>query len=379
VLPDTQYYTRDAPTPTSHPSRRPGLLPGPDPLGHGPPRTTVTSSACSGSATSSIIPTRTPSGSAPARRSAILEDDSDPAWPHGLPFGVAFGNHDQFPKDEPEATDVANSYFGVDRFAGRPYYGGNFDGDNDENFVVFPGGGLQIVVVSFQFNPSPSDEVLAWARGVFESHPRARRGRHPLHRHRRRQFQRPGRRRSTRRSRTSRTSSSWPPATSPRTRAAPTNSTGNVIHSMLSDYQRSAPKPSNPEEPEVVEQGLTNGGHGYMRIWNFIALAQQAVFVETYSPKKDASYTDDRNEFDLERRPRRRRPGPFTSLGVVASPTTAPPASPSPASLARAPPTSGTPSPATAPTPPPSPCSRCSCSATRERATGDAGRPRIKP
>lgn len=247
----------------------------------------------------------------------LLEDTSDPEWPHGLPFSVAFGNHDQLPKDEPEATDVANSYFGVDRFAGRPYYGGNFDGDNDENFVVFTSGGLQIVVVSFQFNPNPSDELLAWARSIFESHPNAL-GVVATH-----YIVTGGGNLSDQGAAIYEALKDVPNlqlmASGHVAQAARSTDefAGNVIHSMLSDYQRSAPKPSNPEEPEVVDQGLTNGGHGYMRIWNFMP-SRQSVFVESYSPKNDAAYTDDANEFDLKIDLLGAGRAPFTSLGAVA-------------------------------------------------------------
>ena len=92
---------------------------------------------------------------------------------------------------------------------------------------------------------------------------------------------------------------------------------GNVIHSMLSDYQRSAPDPNNPEQPIVVEQSLTNGGHGYMRIWQFEP-SRQKLYVESYSPKHDAAYTDEQNEFELDI-DILGAGGPFTSLGVVSA------------------------------------------------------------
>jgi hypothetical protein len=262
------------------------------------------------------------------------------------------------PKDEPEATEVANSYFGPDRYAGRPYYGGNIDGDNDENFVIFKSGDLELVLVSFQFNDNPTDEVLAWSRSVFESHPRAL-GMAATH------YIVTG-------------GGNFSPqgqaiydalkdvdnvqlmASGHVAQDARKSDTfeGNVIHSMLSDYQRSAPKPSNPEEPEVVEQGLTNGGLGYMRIWTFMP-SRQALFVESYSPKLDASYTNDQNEFELPVDLLGAGRGPFVSLGTaeVADDGTARVTLPN-----TAPDTvgSGTPSPATAPTPP---SSRSSCSA----------------
>lgn len=246
---------------------------------------------------------------------AILEDTSDPQYPFGLPHAVSFGNHDLYPKDEPEATAVANSHFGVDRYKDRPYYGGNFDGDNDENFVIFQAGGLQIVVVSMQFNPAPTPELLAWVRSVFESHPRAI-GIIATH------YVVTGGGNFSPQG-----AALWDAlkdidnlqlmASGHVAQAARRSDefAGNVIHSMLSDYQRSAPDPNNPEQPIVVEQSLTNGGHGYMRIWQFEP-SRQKLYVESYSPKNDAAYTDEQNEFELDV-DILGAGGPFVSLGVV--------------------------------------------------------------
>lgn len=245
----------------------------------------------------------------------ILEDKSDPLFPDGLPYGIAFGNHDQYPKDNTDETTEANKYFGPDRFAGRAYYGGNFDGDNDENFVYFQAGGLQIVVVSFQFDPTPDPDALAWARNVFLAHPRAL-----------------GVVASHYIVGSTGSFSDQGEAIYAALKDVPNlqlmasghvskdarrtdEFEGNVIHSMLSDFQRSAPSPDDPEKPVVVAQSQTNGGAGYMRIWKF-SPAEQKLHVETYSPKRDASYTDDRNEFSLDVE-LTGAGGPFASLGTV--------------------------------------------------------------
>jgi hypothetical protein len=316
VLPDSQYYTRDAAPPTRpepddpeyfnaqtrwawehrHDLRVVGLF------GVGDVVNNADQAAQWGRASEAM---------------AILEDLGDPAFPDGLPYGVAFGNHDQFPKDVAEETEAANKYFGVDRFAGRAYYGGNFDGDNDENYVYFSAGGLEIVVLSFQFAVSPDPDVLAWARRVFAAHPRAL-GVVASH-----YIVTGGGSFSDQGAAIYEALKDVPNVqlmasghVSKDARRSD-DSGGNVIHSMLSDYQRSAPDPKDPQKPVVVEQSLTNGGQGYMRIWSF-SPAQQRLRVQTYSPKKDASYTDDRNEFtlavDLVG-----AGGPFTSLGVVTS------------------------------------------------------------
>lgn len=314
VLPDTQYYTRDAAPPTRpdpddteyfkaqtrwawehrHDLRVVGLFGVGDIINN---------------ADQSAQWTRA------SKAMAILEDSNDPAFPDGLPFGVAFGNHDQFPKDVAEETTAANKYFGVDRFTGRSYYGGNFDGDNDANFVYFQAGGLEIVVLSFQFETAPGPELLAWARSVFAAHPRAL-GVVASH-----YIVTGGGDFSEQGAAIYAALKDVPNvqlmASGHVSKDARRTDVfaGNVIHSMLSDYQRSAPDPNDPEKPVVVEQSQTNGGQGYMRIWTF-SPARQQLHVTTYSPKKDASYTDDRNQFTLDV-DLVGAGGPFMSLGVV--------------------------------------------------------------
>lgn len=248
---------------------------------------------------------------------AILEDQSDPAFPDGVPFAASFGNHDQFPKDVPNETDEANTHLGVDRFAGRAYYGGNYDGDNDENFVYFESGGLTIVVVNFQFNPDPDPKVLAWARSVFESHPRAL-GVVTTH-----YIVTGGGNFSAQGASIYEALKDVPNvrlmASGHVAQAArrADDYEGHVIHSMLSDFQRSAPSPGDPETPVVVDQSQTNGGLGYMRIWGFQP-SRQELYVETYSPKREASYTDEENEFALPLRIVGAGRSPFVHVGSVA-------------------------------------------------------------
>jgi hypothetical protein len=59
------------------------------------------------------------------------------------------------------------------------------------------------------------------------------------------------------------------------------DATGNVIHSMLADYQ------SDPM-----------GGGGYMRIWEF-SPRNNTLTVRSYSPEADKWLTEDKSEFTL--------------------------------------------------------------------------------
>lgn len=229
----------------------------------------------------------------------ILEAATSPELPHGIPYGLSFGNHDQLPRDEPGATTTANQYFGPSRFAARAYYGGNFDGTNDESWVRFQAGELEVVVVNLQFNPAPSAAVLAWARRVFETHPRAL-GIVNAH-----YIVTTGGNFSSQGQaiydalkdvpNVQLMASGHVAVDARRTDAFE----GNVIHSMLSDYQRTEPDPNDPSKPLIVEQSLTNGGHGFMRAWR-LSPREQKLYVETFSPKLGQSYTDERNHFELD-------------------------------------------------------------------------------
>lgn len=201
--------------------------------------------------------------------------------PDGFPYGLCVGNHEQRPIGTPDGTANSNLYFGVDRFEGRAYYGGHQGSDNDESWVTFSAGGLDFVVVNFQFNPDPDPAVLAWARGVFESHPDAFGivNSHYI---------------------VGSTGNFGPQGQAiydalkdvPNVHiftnghiAAEARRTdtfeGHTIQSMLADYQ-----------------GRPDGGGGLMRIWEFSPRAGELT-VRTYSPTKDEWETDANSEFTL--------------------------------------------------------------------------------
>jgi len=298
VLPDTQYYTRNASPPERPVADDPDYFDAQTrwAVDHREERKVVGVFHVGDIINNADVTTQWLRADAAFR---ILEAATSPELPHGIPYGLSFGNHDQFPRDEPGATTAANQYFGPSRFAARAYYGGNFDGTNDESWVRFQAGELEVVVVNLQFAPAPSAAVLAWARRVFETHPRALGivNAHYI-------------------VTTGGNFSSQGQAIYDALKDVPNVQLmasghvavdarrtdvyeGNVIHSMLSDYQRTEPDPSDPSKPLIVEQSLTNGGHGFMRAWR-LSPRDQKLYVETFSPKLGQSYTDERNEFELD-------------------------------------------------------------------------------
>lgn len=88
-----------------------------------------------------------------------------------LPYGIVVGNHDQVPKDEAEnSTESFNKYFGVDFFAGRPYYGGHYGNNNDNSYILFSASGINFVMLFLEFDNKPNSEVVDWARDVLEKY-----------------------------------------------------------------------------------------------------------------------------------------------------------------------------------------------------------------
>lgn len=223
------------------------------------------------------------------------------ALPDGMPYGTCAGNHDQNPMNSVGSTTNYNKYFGPARFAGRAYFGGTFaPGKADENWVTFKAGALDLVVVNLQFSSTAREApVLAWARSVFDARPAAFgivNSHHILSASA--AFSTVGR-------------SIYDGVKSVpnvqlltcghvggESRRTDTTPEGNVIHSMLADYQF-----------------RERGGAGYLRLWEF-SPASNELTVRTYSPVDKKFETDADSEFTLKvdlRTPS----GPFDDVATV--------------------------------------------------------------
>jgi hypothetical protein len=101
-----------------------------------------------------------------------LLEQAGAGQPHGVPYGVAVGNHDQEPMGGPQGTEFYNRWFGRQRFVGREYYGGHHAADNDNSFFTFARGDHQYVVLLLEYDERMDGDVLDWARGVLRTHPR---------------------------------------------------------------------------------------------------------------------------------------------------------------------------------------------------------------
>ncbi|MBE9584087.1 metallophosphoesterase [Mucilaginibacter sp. JRF] len=92
--------------------------------------------------------------------------------PVSIPYGLAVGNHDQFPSQYPVkgTTTGYNQYFGVKHFEGRPYYGGHYGENNDSHYDLFTAGGVDFIVVFLEFDAHNEDQanLYAWANEVLK-------------------------------------------------------------------------------------------------------------------------------------------------------------------------------------------------------------------
>jgi hypothetical protein len=92
--------------------------------------------------------------------------------PAGMPYGVTVGNHDQSPNGNPDgATTVFyNQYFGESRFLGRPYYGGHYGANNDNWYDLFTASGMDFIVISLEYDPTPDAAVISWADNLLTAY-----------------------------------------------------------------------------------------------------------------------------------------------------------------------------------------------------------------
>ncbi len=206
----------------------------------------------------------------------------EPDLPDGVPYGVCVGNHDQDVIGQDGSVVGFNTWFGVDRFAARGYYGGHYGAGNEENWITFAAGGLEFVVVNLQYDTTPDPGVLVWARTVFEAHPDAF---GILNTHyvlgASGNFSPQAQAIYTELRATSNVHLMTGGHVSAESRRTDVFG-GHAIHSMLADYQFDG-----------------DGGTGFMRIWEF-SPANGEVTIRTYSPSIDTWLTDDDSEFTLQ-------------------------------------------------------------------------------
>lgn len=85
----------------------------------------------------------------------------------GIANSVLPGNHDN---KRGVTNDLYNEYFGPDRYAGSPWYGGSIaPDDNSANYTLFERAGARFLVLSLPYGYA--ERELVWAEDVVAQHP----------------------------------------------------------------------------------------------------------------------------------------------------------------------------------------------------------------
>lgn len=91
----------------------------------------------------------------------------------GIPTVIAVGNHDYDDLAQTRSSQMFNTYFGVERYVGKAWFGGSFEAGKSENmYALLDVDGTDYLIVNLEFGPR--DHVLDWANGVIENHPDAK-------------------------------------------------------------------------------------------------------------------------------------------------------------------------------------------------------------
>ncbi len=200
----------------------------------------------------------------------------------GIPYGMAVGNHDEEPiGDATGTTTFFNQYFGVPHFNGRSYYAGYYGTNNDNHFDFFSAGGLDFVVLYFKFDSAANPSVLAWGNEVLRTNAN-RRAIVVTHNF----------------------GNTATPLTFSAQGAAIYNAlkTNANLFLMLAGHVTGEGARVDTFNGNTVRtfvqdfQGWTNGGNGYLRIFEFSPSRNQ-ITVQTYSPWTDTYETDSDSEF----------------------------------------------------------------------------------
>ena len=210
-----------------------------------------------------------------------LENPATTGLPDGIPYGTAVGNHDQ-------PTTLYNQYFGVNHFAGRSYYGGNYGSNNDSHYDLFSASGMDFIVLYITMGGGSDSSLMAWGNSVLQTYA-SRRAIVVSH--------------SILNVTTRPTPSTWTGEGQPIFDALKGNTNlflmlcghmhgegfrrevlpdGRVIDIVLADYQ-----------------DYPNGGNGNLRVMTFSPSNNQ-VRVSTYSPYTASSLTGADSQFNLD-------------------------------------------------------------------------------
>ncbi|HEY9001886.1 MAG TPA: metallophosphoesterase [Mucilaginibacter sp.] len=216
--------------------------------------------------------------------------------PVSIPYGLAVGNHDQFPSQYPVTgtTNFYNKYFGVPHFEGRPYYGSHYGNNNDSHYDLFTAGGVDFIVVFLEFDSHNEDQqhLYGWANEILKKYA-ARKAIVVSH-----------------------SILHFNPVKGTNTPQAPFNAEGKAIYKSLKanpnlfmmlcghvgdngeGYREETYNGHTIRTFLSDYQSRPNGGHGLMRLYTF-SVKENKISVRTFSPYTNEIETDGDSQFTV--------------------------------------------------------------------------------
>ena len=204
--------------------------------------------------------------------------------PNGIPYGTVPGNHDH--NNGYGGTTLYNTYFGVNHFINRPWYGGHLGDDNQNHYDLITASGLDFVFVYIDFDYFFIDytQIDPWSDGVLKTYAQRRAivVSHDI--------------------------LAISGAQDPRGYAIYNNLKGNDnLFLMLCGHNHGQYYRRDTNGTQVVSTCLSDyqdfplGGSGYLRTYQF-SPANNVIHVNTYSPYLDQNLTNFNNspsQFDI--------------------------------------------------------------------------------
>lgn len=120
---------------------------------------------------------------------SLIENPATNLRAHGIPWGVAPGNHDQMPiADAGGVTNMYTKYFHFTRWDNRPYFGGHFGtkpivsggpqfAANNNNYQLFSASGMDFIIIHLEYDARAKSfyqATLDWADAVLKAYPNRR-------------------------------------------------------------------------------------------------------------------------------------------------------------------------------------------------------------
>jgi hypothetical protein len=204
--------------------------------------------------------------------------------PDGIPYGTVPGNHDH--GNGYGGTTLYNTYFGVDHFISRPWYGGHLGNDNQNHFDLLTASGLDFIFLYIDFDYQFIDytQIDPWSDRVLKAYASRRAVviTHDL--------------------------LAISGAQDPRGYAIYNNLKGNDnLFLMLCGHNHGQYYRSDTNGTHVIAtclsdyQNLAQGGSGYLRLYQF-SPSNNVIHVSTYSPYLDqylGTFNDSPSQFDI--------------------------------------------------------------------------------